>query len=174
MIGKPLPFSYRSRSHSRDNRDTSRHRSPNTSSFTNSKLVMEIIILNHQVVRFTLHKTTKFSEKRKLKNHKNNYSNNSSPQSLKYNRDSNRSRQPFLRNLLRNVRTYKNLLLDPEQTDDTASTTEHMETQTVSEELLQEQQLNDSLLEFNQDRQDGNFDCQEAYKTLTEEYIFST
>ena len=37
MTGKPLPFSYRSRSNSRDRRDNSRHRSPTKSSPSNSK-----------------------------------------------------------------------------------------------------------------------------------------
>ena len=35
--GKPLPIAYRSRGSSRDNRDTSRHRSPIRISITDSK-----------------------------------------------------------------------------------------------------------------------------------------
>ena len=37
MTGKPLPFSYRSRSNSRENRNKSRHRSPYKFSQINSK-----------------------------------------------------------------------------------------------------------------------------------------
>ena len=37
MTSKPLLFPYRSRSNRRDNRDTSLHRNPNKSSFSNSK-----------------------------------------------------------------------------------------------------------------------------------------
>ena len=37
MTGKPLPFPYSSRSNSRENQDTSRHRRPNKYSFSNSK-----------------------------------------------------------------------------------------------------------------------------------------
>ena len=49
MTVKSLPFSYRSRSNSRDHRDNSRHRSPNKFPHSNSKLYYGKVFLNHRV-----------------------------------------------------------------------------------------------------------------------------
>ena len=49
-----------------------------------------------------------------------------------------------------------------------------METQSVSEEQLLEQQFNDLVLELNKDTQDEYCNFQEQCITLTEEYILST
>ena len=65
LTGKPQSFPYRSRSNSRYFRETSRYRSPNTSSLTNSEPSLEMIFLNYQVGR-AHPKNTKFSEKTQL------------------------------------------------------------------------------------------------------------
>ena len=72
------------------------------------------------------------------------------------------------------MRNYINSLLDPEQSDNTASNTENTDTINVSEETLLEQQFNDLLLKLTQDTQDEYFNCQVECKTLTEEDILST
>ena len=89
------------------------------------------------------------------------------PQSPYHNRDGNRSRRPFSRTRLGNVRNYINILLVQEQIDDTMSNAKNTETQNVSEEKLLEQQFNDLLLELNQDAQDKYFNCREECNTLT-------
>ena len=134
-----------------DNQDTSRHRSPNTPSFTISKPYYGN---NHFKPPSRLDspypRQSKSQKKSNYNKSDNNYSNISRPQSPIYSIDNNRSRQHFSRNCLRNLQNYINSLLDPEQTDDTTSNTEHMETQSVSEEQLLEQQINDLFLELNQ------------------------
>ena len=119
MTGKPLSIPYRSRSNSRDNRDTSRHRSPKNHHIQNQNLTLEIAILDHKVgwVHHTQDHQT--SRKKPSYNNNNNYSSNSRPQSPNYNRDGNRSRRLFSHNCLRNVQNYIMSLLDQEQTDDT-------------------------------------------------------
>ena len=140
---------------------------------------MEILTLNHQAqcVHSTqdnqiLRKTVKNCNTIVINFNKNNnnIANNSRPKSPNHNRDGNRSRQPFSRNRLRNVRNYINTLLDQEQTDETTSNIEYMETQSVSEEKL----FNDLLLALNQDIQDENFVCQDECYSLTEKYILYT
>ena len=64
-------------------------------------------------------------------------------------------------------------MLDQEQSDNTALTTEITDKTNVSEETLLEQQFNVLLLELIQDTQHENFNCQEECTTLTEEYILS-
>ena len=55
MTAKPLPFSYCSKSNSRDHRDDSRYKSPNKISHSNSDPITVIVILNHRVE--TVHHT---------------------------------------------------------------------------------------------------------------------
>ena len=146
MTGKPLPFPYRSRRNIRDVRDISRHKSPNTSSFTNSKPYYGNKNFRPPSKSGSPYPRRPNSQKKpNYNNNNNNYSINPRPQSPNYKRDSNRSRQLFSRNSIRNVRNYINSLLDQEQTDDTTSNTEHMETQCVSEEQLLQQQFNDNF-----------------------------
>ena len=90
MTGKPLPFSHRSRNNSREHRNNSRHRSPNKFSQSNSK---------------AYYGNSKFkppsrsgSPYPRRSDSQNNSHYNSRPQSPHYNRDGNRSRQPFSRN----------------------------------------------------------------------------
>ena len=101
-------------------------------------------------------------------------SNNFRPQPPNYNRDGKRSGLPISPNHLRNVRNCFYLLLDQEQTDDTTSNTDYMDTQRVSKEQFLEQQPNGLLLELNQNTQNEYFNCQEEDNTFTEEYNFST
>ena len=51
MTGKLLPFPFCSRSNNRDNRDTSRHRSPNSTSRVIQNHIAGIVTLKHQVER---------------------------------------------------------------------------------------------------------------------------
>ena len=159
MTGKPLPFSYRPRSNSRDNRDTSRHRSPNNLSHPNMKPYYRNNNLKpprrngSPQPRTTNHNKPGY-------NTNNTYSNNSTTKSPQYNSNENRPRQPFSHSRLRNVRNYINSLLNQELTDNTMSNTENTETQNVSEEQLLEQQFKDLLLELNHDTQDEYFNCQ--------------
>ena len=173
MTGIPLPFPYRSRSNNRDNRDTSRHRSPKKLSHLNSKLYYGNN--NFKPPSRRVHHTQDFPNYNKPGYNTNNtYSNNSRTQSPHYNRDGNHPRRPFSRNRLHNLRNYINSLLDRKQTDDTMSNTEKTETQNVSEEHILEQQFNVLLLILNRDTQDEYSNCQEKCNTLTEEYILST
>ena len=165
MTGKPRPFSHRSRSNSREQRNHSRHRRPNKFSQNNSK---------------PYYGTSNFKPPSRNGSHyprpnfQNNSQNNSKPQSPHYNRDGNRSRRPFSRNRFHNVENYINSLLDQEQTDSTTPNTEKTDTTNVSEETLLEQQFNYLLLKLNQDTQDEYFSCQEKCNTLTEDYILFT
>ena len=133
MTGKLLPLPCRSRSNSRDNRETFRHKKiPTHHPLPTRRLIMEASALGHRVVR--IHSTQDYEILRKKPSYNknnNNYTNNSRPQSPNYNRDSNRSRRPFCCNCLRNVRNYIQSLLDQERTDDTTTSIEHMETQSV-------------------------------------------
>ena len=163
MTSKPLPFSQRSRSNSREHQNP-RHRSPNKFSQNNSK---------------PYYGNSNFKPPNRngspcpTPNFQTNTQYNSRPQSPHYNRDGNHSRRPFSRNRLRNVSNYNNSLLDHEQSDNTTSNTENKDTTNVSEETLLEKQINDLLLELNQDTQDEHFKCQEEFNTLTEEYTLS-
>ena len=105
-------------------------------------------------------------------NNNNKNSTSSRPQSPNYNRDGNRSRQPFSLNRHRNVQNHINSLFDQEQTDHTMSHKENTETQNVSEEQLLEQQLNHLLLELNQDPNDEYFNCQDESNNLTKNLFF--
>ena len=129
MTGKPVPFSYRSRNKSRDRRHNSRHRSPNKFSQLNSKPYYGNNNFKPPSRNGSPYPRTSYNQHKP--NFNKNYTNstNSRPQSPSYNRDGNRSRRPFSRNRLHNVRNYINSLLDQEQTDDTMSTTENTETQ---------------------------------------------
>ena len=157
MTGKPLPFSYRSRSNSRHRRDYSRHRSQNKSSHLNSKPYYGSSNLKTPSRNGSTYPRTSNTQNKSNYNTNYTYSNNSKPKSPYYNRDGNLSPRPFSFNQLRNVRNYINSLIDQEQTDDTMSNTENAETQNVSEEILLEQQSNDLLVELNQDTQDEYF-----------------
>ena len=165
LTSKPLPFSHRSRSNSREQRNHSRHRSPNKFSQKNS-------------IPFYGNSNFKPPSRNGSPYPRPNFQINSQyisrPQSPHYNRDGNCSRQPFSRNRLRNVRKNINSLLNQEQPDNITSNTENTDTTNVSEETLLEQQFNELLLELNQDTQDEYFNCQEECNTLTEEYILST
>ena len=55
MTGKPLPFSHRFRSNSREHRNNSRHRNPNKFSQSHSKPIMGIVISKYRVE--TVHPT---------------------------------------------------------------------------------------------------------------------
>ena len=94
MTGKPLPFSNRSRSNSKEHRNNSRQRIPN---------------------KFPQNKSKPYYGNKNFKppsrngspypkpNYQTNSQNNSRPQSPHYNRDGNRSQRPFSRNGFRNV-----------------------------------------------------------------------
>ena len=154
MTAKLLPFSGRSRSNCRENRDTSRHRSPTKSSYTNSKPHYGSNDFKPPSKSGSPYQIPPSFQKELNYNNNNTNSNTFRPQSPNYNRDGNRSRQPFSRNYQCNVRNYIEFFLDQEQTEDTISITEIIETQNVSEEQLLDQQFNDLLLELNQDTQD--------------------
>ena len=128
MTVKPLPFAHRSRSNSREHRTNSQHRSPNKFSQPNSK---------------PYYGNSNFKPPSRSgppyprpSNSQNTTNYNSRPPSPHYNRGGNRSRQPFLRNWLGNVRNYINSLLDQEQTESTMPITENTDTKNVSEETL--------------------------------------
>ena len=110
MTDKPLPFSHRSRSKSREQRNHSRHGSPNKFSQNNSKPYYG---------NSNFKPPSRNGSPYPRPNSQNNSLYNSRPQSPHYNRDGNRSRRPFSRNRLRTVRNYNNSLLDQEQTDNT-------------------------------------------------------
>ena len=159
MTGKPLPFSYRSRSNSRDHRNNSRHRSSNKFPQSNSKPYYEYSYFKSLSRNGSPYPRSNFQS---------NTQHNSRTQSPHYNRDGNRG------NRLQNVRNYIYSFLHQEQSDNTTSNTENTETENTSDETLLEQQLNELLLELNNDTQDEYFICQEECYTLTEEYILST
>ena len=104
MTGKPLPLSLRSRSNSRECRTNSRHRSPNKIQQSNSKPYYG----NNNFKP----PSGSDSPYPRLQKSQNTLSFNSRPQSSHYNRDGNRSRRPFSRNRLRNVRKYIKSQLD--------------------------------------------------------------
>ena len=99
MTGKPLPFSYRSRSNSREQRDNSWHTSPNKSYQNTSKPY-------YGNSKFTppSRNGSPYPRPQNYQKHTSNNNNNSRDQSPHYNRDGNRSRRPFSRNRLRNIR----------------------------------------------------------------------
>ena len=156
MTGEPLPFSYRSRSNSREHRDNSRHRRPNKFQQNN---------LKSYCGNSNFKPPSRNGSPYPKPNYQNNSQYNSRPQSPHYNRNSNRSRQPFTRNRLRNVGNYINSLLDQEQSDNTTSKTENTDTLNVSEETLLKQQFNELLLELNPDTQDEYYNFQEVCNT---------
>ena len=94
VTSKPLPFSHRSRSNSREQRNHSRHGSPNKFSQNNSKP-------NYGNSNFKPPSRNGSSYPRP--NFQTNSQYKSRPQSPYYNRDGNRFRRPFSRNRLRNV-----------------------------------------------------------------------
>ena len=94
MTGKPLPFSHRSRSNSREQRNHSRHRSQNKFSQNNSKPYYG---------NSNFKPTSRNGSPYPRPNIQNNSQYHSRPQSPHYNRDGNRSGQLFSRNYLRNV-----------------------------------------------------------------------
>ena len=112
MTGKPLCFSYRSRSNSRDYRDNSRHRSPNKFSHPNSKPYYGKSKFKPPSRNGSPYPRPSNSQKNPTYNTNNTYSNNFIPQPYHYNKNANRSRQPFSRNQNQNVRNYINSLLD--------------------------------------------------------------
>ena len=130
MTSKPLPFSHRSRSNSREHRNQSRHRSPNKFSQNDIKPNFGNNIFKPPIGNGSPYPRPIFQT---------NYQYNSRPQSLHYNRDGNRSRRPFSRNRLRNVRIYIISLLDQEQPDNNTPNTENTDTTNVSKETLLEQ-----------------------------------
>ena len=162
MTGKPLSLSNRCRSNSGEQRNHSRHRSPNKFSQNISKPYYG---------NNNFRPPSRNGSPYPRPNFQSNSQYNSRAQSPHYNRDGNRSRRPFSRNRLRNVKKYITSLLDQEQTDNTTSNTEKTETSNVSEETLFEQQFNGLLLELKQETQDEYFNCQEECNTLTETYI---
>ena len=131
ITGKPLSFSYRSRSNSRDQRDNSRLRSPNKYSPSNTKHYYgNSNFKPPSRNRSPYPRSFNYQNKPTYKTN-NTFSNNSRPQSFYYNPDGNRSRR---RKQLRNVKNYINSLLDQEKTDEIMSNTENAESQNVSEE----------------------------------------
>ena len=95
MSDKPPPFAYRSRSISRDHRDSSRHRSPNKSSNSNSKPFYGISKFKPPIRNCSPHPRSSNFQNKLNYNTNNTYTNNSRPQSPYHNRDGNRSRRPF-------------------------------------------------------------------------------
>ena len=164
MTGKPLQFSYRSRSSSREHRNHSRHRSPKFLQI-NSKPYYGNSHFKPPRRNGSPYPTPNLQTKSQY---------NSRPQSPYYNRDGNRSRRQFSQNRLRIVVNYISSILDQEQSDNTMSNTENTDTANVSEETLLEQLFNDLLLELNEDTQDEYFNCHEECNNLTEKYILST
>ena len=135
MTGKPLPFPRRSRSNSREHRNHSRHRSPNKSSQNSSEPYYG---------NSNFKPPSRNGSPYPRPNFQTNSQYNSRPQSPQFNRDGNRSRQPFSRNRLRIVRNYFNSLLDQEQSDNTTSNTENTDTTNVEQiQTLPEQQFID-------------------------------
>ena len=148
MTSKPLTFSHRSRSNSREQRNYSRHRSPNKISQNNTKLYYGNSNFKPPSRNGSPYPRPSFHNNSQYKFR---------PQSPHYNKDGNRSRPPFSRYRLRSVRNYINSLLDQEQTHNTTSNTENVDTTNLSKETLLEQQFNDLLLELKQDTQDEYF-----------------
>ena len=103
MAGKPLPSLHCSRCNSKDNRDTSRHRSPNRTSHTKSRPHSGNIYFFPQSRPRSLYPQSQ-NIKINKSNYFNSYTNNCRPQSTNYNRDENRSRQPLSRNRIRMVK----------------------------------------------------------------------
>ena len=95
MTGKPLPFSHRSRSNSRDQRNHSRHRSPNKFSQNNSKPYYGNSNFKPPSRNGSPYPRPNFQTNSQYK---------SRPQSPHYNGHGYRLRRPFSRNRLRNVR----------------------------------------------------------------------
>ena len=122
MTGKPLSFSHRSHSNSREHRNHSRHRSPNKFAQNNSKPFYGNSDFKPPSKNGSPHPRPNFQTNSQY---------NSRPQSPHYNRDGNRSRRPFSRNRLLNVRNYINSMLDQEQSDNTTSNTENRDTTNV-------------------------------------------
>ena len=154
MTGKPLPFSHCSRSNRRENRYTSRHRSPSKSSHSNSKPYYDNSNFKPPSRNGSPYQRLSNYQKKSSYNTHNACSNNSRPQSLFYNRDGNRPRRPFSHNPLGSMKNCINSILDQAQTDDTVSITENTETQNVLEEQILKKEFNDLLLELNQETQD--------------------
>ena len=117
MTGKPLPFPHRSRSNSREHRNNSKHRRPNKFSQTNSK--------PYYVYSKIKPPSRSGSSYLRPSNFQKSLNDNFRTQSPHCNKDRNRSRQPFSRNRLGNVRNCINSLLDQEQTDNTTSNNEN-------------------------------------------------
>ena len=171
ITSKQLQFPFGSQSSSRENGDTSRHRSP-SKSYTNSKTYYGYNFFKAPIRSGSSYPRLPKCQKKPNYNSNNTYSTSSRQKSPNYNRDGNRSRQLFSRNRHRNVRNYINSLFDQGQTDHTMSHKENTETQKVSEEQLWEQQLNHLLLELNQDPHDEYFNCQEEGNNLTKNIFF--
>ena len=130
MTSKPLNFSQRSHSNSREHRNHSRHKSQNKFLQNNSKPYYR---------NSNFKPPSRNGSRYPRPNLQTNSQYKSRPQSPHYNFDGNRSRRPFSRNRLRNVRKYINSLLDEEQSDNTTSNTENTDTTNVSEETILEQ-----------------------------------
>ena len=88
MTGKPLPFSHRSRSNSREHRNHSRHRSPKIFSQKYSKPYYGNSNFKTPIRNGSPYPRPNFQT---------NSQHNSRPQSPHCNRDGNRSRRPFLK-----------------------------------------------------------------------------
>ena len=106
MTGKPLSILHRSRSSSREQRNHSRQRCPKKFSQNNSKPYYG---------KINFKQPTRNGSPYLRPNFQNNSQYNSRPQSSHYNRKGNRSRRPFSRYRLRNVRNHINSLLDQEK-----------------------------------------------------------
>ena len=154
MTGKPKPFSDRCRSISGENRDTSQHRSPKKSSYTNCKryygnnnLKPRSRSRSSSKIFTKFSKTTKFSKKPNYNNN-NMYSNNSRPQSPNYNRDGKGSRRPVFTQSLQQA-VYETILT---HSFTRKKRTTQCLTQNVSEGQLSEEQFNYLILELNHDK----------------------
>ena len=172
MASKPLIFPCHSRSNSGENLDIFRLRTPNKSSFSNSKPYYGNNNFKLPSRPGSPDPRQQNYQKKPYYNKNIIYSKKSRPQSPNHNRDGNSSRQPFLRNGFRNVRNYINSPLDQVQTNDTTSNTEQMKTQKISEEQLLEQQFNDLLFELQQNTPDEDFSSQGECNIITQEKNF--
>ena len=161
MTGNTLYFRCNSRSSSRENRDTSRLRSPNRTSSSSFKPYYGYSNLKQPSRLDYPYPRLQNFQNNKTNYNNNNYPSNSRTQSPNYNRDENHPRQPFSRFYLKNLPNCINSLLAREQTDDKTSNNQQTETQNVSKEQVLEQQFNDLLLEHNQDSQNECLWCQE-------------
>ena len=125
MTGKPLPLPSRFLSNSRGHRNNSRRRRPNKFPQNISKPYYRNSNFKPPSRNGSPYPRLNFQSNTQI---------NSKPQSPHYNRDGNRSRRPFSRNRLRNVRNYIISLLDPEQLDNDTSNNENenAETQNTS------------------------------------------